>query len=221
MSETRGYRVAWFSRITRFGDVHLVYGQEARATCGLASVIMCVFKINKLTPGAETLLVENELVEEYKQVSGNASYDKEKKGTGPQNLVTILNRHTKGNWNWRKVPVDDVAQLLIDKVGVTTGVGPTVNVNPVILGVDWEFKGAHWVVVDTVRSFLDSTYATICDPWDTNVHIQKFAAGEPFVYRAGEGGFKLDFWGTNMGDASPYANTKKGMVKTWGMLYRD
>jgi len=213
--------MSWFTRLTRFGDMHLVYGQEADYTCGPACVLMCVFKINKLKPGVDALVVENRIIDEYKEVSGKADYKKNKQGTGPLHLATILNRHTEGNWSWHKVPVDEVAQRLTDKVGVTSGVGPTVDVNPVILGVDWEFKGAHWVVVDTVRSFLDSTYATICDPWDTNVHIQKFAAGEPFAYRAGEGGFKLDFWGTNKGDEKPYSNTKKGMVKTWGMLYRD
>jgi len=38
--------MAWFTRITRFGDVHLVYGQEHDRSCGLACIMMCVFKLN-------------------------------------------------------------------------------------------------------------------------------------------------------------------------------
>jgi hypothetical protein len=53
--------MAWFSRFTRFGDMHLVYGQEANMSCGIASVMMCVFKINKLNPGATSVTVEQDI----------------------------------------------------------------------------------------------------------------------------------------------------------------
>jgi hypothetical protein len=213
--------MAWFSRFTRFGDVHLVYGQEANMSCGIASVMMCVFKINKLEPGTTSVTVEKEIYKKY-EAAMKSAYSPETVGTYPQHLATVLNGFTKGNWRWHQTPVNDVPQVLIDRVGVTSGLGPTVDVNPVILGVDWDLGGAHWVVVDTVREWFGSQYATICDPWDTNVHIQKFTTGGPFFYDAASGGFTIDFWGTHKGQTKPYqGNAAKGQVKTWGMIYRD
>lgn len=213
--------MAWFSRFTRFGDVHLVYGQEANMSCGIASVMMCVFKINKLKPGATAVTVEKDIYKKYEATIGKA-YTPESTGTYPTGLATVLNEFTTGTWRWHQTPVNDVPQVLIDQVGVTPGLGPTVDVNPVILGVDWDLGGAHWVVVDTVREWVGSNYATICDPWDTNVHIQKFSTGGPFFYDAASGGFMVNLWGTNKGETQPYkGNAAKGQVKTWGMIYRD
>jgi len=213
--------MAWFSRFTRFGDVHLVYGQEANMSCGIASVMMCVFKLNKLKPGTTSVTVEKDIYKKYEAAMGSP-YTPKTVGTYPEHLATVLDGFTKGGWRWHQTPAEDVPQVLIDEVGVTPGPGPTVDVNPVILGVDWDQGGAHWVVVDTVREFSGSRYATICDPWDTNVHIQKFAVGGPFLYDAAGGGFMHDFWGTNMGKKDPYkGNAAKGQVKTWGMIYRD
>lgn len=213
--------MAWFSRFTRFGDMHLVYGQEANMSCGIASVMMCVFKINKLKPGKTALTIEKDIYKKYESELGGA-YAPETTGTYPEHLAAVLNSFTKGNWQWHQTAVNDVAQVLSDKVGATKGIGPTVSVEPVILGVDWDQGGAHWVVVDTVRSMLGSTYATICDPWDTNVHIQKFKVGSPFVYDAASGGFTIDVGGTHKGKAQPYeGNAARGQVKTWGMIYRD
>ena len=210
--------MAWFSRFTRFGDMHLVYGQEANMSCGIASLMMCVFKINKLSPGKTALTVEKEIYKKYEAAMGSA-YEPETVGTYPQHLASILGGFTKGSWKWQQTPVDDVADVLTDKVGITTGLGPTISVTPVILGVDWDLGGAHWVVVDTIRSFGGSTYATICDPWDANVHIQKFAAGSPFLYDAANGGFSIDLGGTHKGQKKPYeGNAAKGMVKTWGII---
>ncbi len=212
--------MAWFSRFTRFGDLHLVYGQEANMSCGIASVMMCIFKINKLKPGATALTIEKEIYKKYEAALGGA-YQPENVGTYPQHLATVLDGFTKGNWKWHKHAPTDVPQVLIDHVGITQGLGPTINVNPVIMGVDWDAGGAHWVVVDTIREAFGSTYATICDPWDTNVHIQKFKTKHPFYYNAGEGGFMINFGGTNKGEEHPYTNADKGQVKTWGMIYRD
>jgi len=213
--------MAWFSRFTRFGDVHLVYGQEANMSCGIASVMMCVFKINKLKPGATAVTVEKDIYKKYEATIGT-TYTPETTGTYPTGLATVLNEFTTGTWRWHQTPVNDVPQVLIDQVGVTSGLGPTVDVNPVILGVDWDLGGAHWVVVDTVREWVGSNYATICDPWDTNVHIQKFSTGSPFFYDAASGGFMINLWGTNKGTTQPYkGNAAKGQVKTWGMIYRD
>lgn len=213
--------MAWFSRFTRFGDMHLVYGQEANMSCGIASLMMSVFKINKLQPGSTSVTVEKDICARYAAANGS-SYAPDVEGTYPQALATVLNGLTSGNWRWRQTPVGDVAQVLIDQVGVTTGLGPTVNVNPVILGVDWDTGGSHWVVVDTIRSMFNTQYATICDPWDTNVHMQTFSSGSPFVYDASSGGFMINLWGENKGGSQPYkGNSAKGQVKTWGMIYRD
>jgi hypothetical protein len=210
--------MAWFTRFTRYLDVHLVYGQEANQSCGIASVMMCIFKINKLKPGKTALTIETDIRKRYEAYYGQAN-DFENWGTYPQHLASILNEFTSGGWAWHTVPVNDVPQRIIDYVGVTDGIGPTLDVTPVILGVDWDLGGAHWVVCDTIRESWGSQYATICDPWDTNVHFQKMQAGTPFVYDASGGGFMVNFGGTNKGEASPYSNTSKGMVKTWGMIY--
>ena len=57
--------MAWFTRFTRFGDDHLVYAQEADNYCGIACVMMCVFKINKLRPGATAVTQEQEIYRVY------------------------------------------------------------------------------------------------------------------------------------------------------------
>ena len=65
--------MAWFTRLTRFGDVHLVYGQEAGMSCGIASVMMCAFKLNKLTPGATAVTIEKDIYQKYSTVMGSTS----------------------------------------------------------------------------------------------------------------------------------------------------
>ena len=214
--------MAWFTRLTRFGDVHLVYGQEAGMSCGIASVMMCVFKLNKLTPGATAVTVEKDIYQKYSAVMGSA-YAPEATGTYPNHLATVMNSITSGTWRWHIYAPTDVPQKLIDKIGTTSGFGAIVNVEPVILGVDWDVGGAHWVVVDTIRDMFGQHHATICDPWDANVHVQTFKVGDPFRYDATTGGFMMNFSGTKpRGDAAPYQGVSaKGQVKTWGMICRD
>ncbi|HWA64154.1 MAG TPA: hypothetical protein VG939_22490 [Caulobacteraceae bacterium] len=214
--------MAWFTRFTRFGDMHLVYGQEAGMSCGIASLMMCVFKLNKLTPGRTAVTVEQDIYRAYEGASGGAAYQPEQVGTYGDRLATILNGFTSGTWHWHTTPPNDVPQTLIDKVGTST-IGPTVDVEPVILGVDWDQGGAHWVVVDTIRDVFGNHYATVCDPWDANVHIQRFSTGHPFRYNAGEGGLSVNVWGSSIAEArrQEYGNASRGQVKTWGMIYRD
>ena len=187
-----GTRVGWFTRLTRFGDVDLVYGQEANMSCGIASVMMRVFKISKLTPGSTSVTVEKDMYQKYSQVMGSG-YSPETTGTYPQYLATVLKSFTSGTWHWHNYAPTDVPQKLVDKVGVTMGFGSVVDVEPVILGVDWDLGGAHWVVVDTIRDALGSQCATICDPWDANVHMQTFSVGSPFFYDAATGGFMMNY----------------------------
>jgi hypothetical protein len=191
-------------------------------SCGIASVMMCAFKINKIAPGKTAVHVEKDIYKKYQAASGNPynSTVAESTGTGPWNLVAVLNQLNCGSWTWDKVAPNKASTKIIDTVGVTTGFGPTVNVNPIIVGVDWDRGGAHWVVIDTVREFLGSHYATVCDPWDTNVHVQKLKKGDPFVYEAGQAGFAVDFWGSHKGQSSPYASSKRGQVKIWGIIHR-
>jgi hypothetical protein len=76
--------------------------------------------------------------------------------------------------------------------------------------------------VEPIREFAGTRYATICDPWDSNVHLQSFKTGSPFLYDAAQGGFSIDFGGTHKQQREPYkGNAAKGQVKTWGMIYRD
>lgn len=213
--------MAWFSRFTRFGDMHLVYGQEANASCGIACVMMCVFKLNKLKPGATAVTIEKDVYKKYERALGSR-YTPDDVGTYPQHLASVLNGFTSGRWKSHFAPPNDVAKILVDKVGVTAGLGPVLQAEPVIIGVDWDNgKNSHWVVVDTIRDVGFARYATICDPWDTNVHLQSFSLGSPFRYDASSGGLMIDFWGTSKGTADPYGNSAKGQVKTWGMIYRD
>ncbi len=211
--------MAWFMRVTRFGDVHLVYGQQANMSCGIASLMMCVFKINKLTPGAQALHVEKDIYDKYATASG-AAYQPEQRGTHPNHLVTVLNQLDCGAWTWHSLPGVAATQKILAVVDQSSGLGPTVAVNPLILGVDWNFGGAHWVVIDTIREFGGKRYATICDPWDANVHVQPIEAGEPFVYEAGQGGLAVDFWGSHKGAAEPHARGLKGTVVNWGLICR-
>jgi hypothetical protein len=213
--------MAWFTRFTRFGDTHIVYGQEAGMSCGIASLLMAVFKLNKLTPGKTALAVERDIYAKYAAAMGT-TYSAETEGTYPQGLASVLDQFTSGSWRWRNLSPDAVSQALIDKVGVTDRLGPVVDVEPVILGVDWDQGGAHWVVVDTIRTAFGKQYATICDPWDANVHMQAFEAGKVFRYDAASGGFMVNLWGKSKGDAQPYVgNAAKGQVKAWGMIARD
>jgi hypothetical protein len=211
--------MAWFTRFTRFGDMHLVYGQEAGMSCGIASVIMCVFKINKLAPGKKAVQVEKDIYDKYSKASGG-KYKPEKQGTHPTHLVTVLNSLNCGTWQWSAVSASAASARIVHEVGIENGLGPTITVNPVIVGVDWDTGGAHWIVIDTVRHFLGKNYATVCDPWDTNVHVVDVTAGKEFTYHAGQGGFKVDFWGTSKGQTQPYAAADTGRLKTWGMIYR-
>lgn len=210
--------MAWFSRFSRFGDAHLVYGQEAGMSCGIASVLMCVFKVNKFRTGAQAVHEEEKIYDVYSKASGGA-YKPEAVGTHPSHLVTVLNSLNCGDWKWKQPKTDTATRDIIEAVG-TTGIGPKAEVNPVIVGVDWDGGGAHWLVIDTVRKLGTDLWATVCDPWDANLHIQSIKKDSPFNYMAGKGGFKVDVWGKSKGTDSPYGAATVGRLKTWGMIYR-
>ncbi len=201
--------MAWFSRFTRFGDAHLVYGQEAGMSCGIASVIMCVFKINKLRPGAQAVQVEKDIYAKYSTASGGA-YKPETQGTNPNHLVTVLNSLNCGKWTWKSTSGAAASKLIIDKVGVT-GLGPQVQVNPIIAAIKWSGPGGHGVVIDTVRSVAGSKYATVCDPWDANVHVTSIDETKAFNYDAGKGGFHVNVWGSTKATGGSYSSKGANM----------
>ena len=210
--------MAWFSRFTRFADTHLVYGQEANMSCGIASIIMCVFKINKLAPGTDAVQVEKDIYNLYSKASGGA-YKPETEGTFPVHLATVLNGLNCGTWVGDWVSGAAASKLIIDTVGVSTGIGPLMNVNPVIAGVGWAGGGGHAVVIDTIREVAGTKYATVCDPWDANVHIAEINATAPFVYDAGRSGFHVNFWGSTKNQTTG-AYDAASVGKNIAIIYR-
>lgn len=196
--------MAWFSRFTRFGDVHAVYGQELNNSCIIASAIMCVFKINKLRPNAASVHTTSDIIAKYKAAEGNPTHNFDTTGGDPKLIARVLNTCHCGTWKGDWVSAQDVSKIIHDKVGVTKGFGPSVDVNPVIAGVGWSAGGGHAVVVDTVRSWDDQLYATVCDPWDADVHITAMNPSTPFVYEPKKSMFSHNFWGASKGDKQPF-----------------
>ncbi|MCP5072152.1 MAG: hypothetical protein GY947_02500 [Rhodobacteraceae bacterium] len=201
--------MAWFSRFTRFGDMHLVYGQELSNSCAIASIIMCVFKVNKLKPDASSLKATQDIIKMYEAEEG-AKHNFEVKGGDPKLMARVLNKLHCGTWVGDWVSASEVSRIVHKKIGVTNGFGPTVDVNPVMAGVGWTGGGGHATVIDTIREFGGQLYATVCDPWDANVHITDFDPKQPFKYRPGQGGFSVNFWGQTKGDDQPFSASTSG-----------
>ena len=211
--------MAWFSRFTRFGDTHMVFGQEAGMSCGIASIIMCVFKINKLSPGANASFKEKEIYDMYTKASG-ATYVPETQGTHPNHIATVLNGLNCGTWTGAWLSGAECSKKIVEKVGITEGFGPTVDVTPVIAGVGWKGGGGHAMVIDTIRRGTDGKkYATVCDPWDANVHISRIRRSSAFSYTGNNAGFSVNLWGDTKADASPYGPSDNG--KSIAIIYRN
>jgi len=58
-------------------------------------------------------------------------------------------------------------------------------------------------------------YATVCDPWDGNVHVTEIKTGQPFKYRGAPVPMSWDLGGTR----HEYGN-KTGAPDGW-MVYRN
>ena len=202
--------MAWFSRFTRFGDVHAVYGQELDNSCIIASAIMCVFKINKLRPDASSLKTTQDVISKYKKIEGNKAHDFAVSGGDPKLIARVLNTMNCGTWKGDWVSAKDVSKIVHEKVGLTKGIGPSVDVSPVIAGVGWSGGGGHAVVIDTVRSWNEKLYETVCDPWDADVHITGFDPATAFSYEQKKSMFSHNFWGETKGDKSPFGPTDSG-----------
>jgi hypothetical protein len=88
-------------------------------------------------------------------------------------------------------------------------------VRPILVLVGWGGGGAHWVVIDTVRTLGGTLYATVCDPWDGNVHVTRFRRGQPFRYNASRVPLSWDLGGTR----HRYEGTSHGAADGW-VVYR-
>ena len=178
-------------------------------SCGIASVLMCVFKINKLSINADALKKNTEIYALYSRISGGR-YKPGEQGTHPHHLASVLNELDCGKWTGEYVSAEALSLLIHRNVGRSGGIGPVSKVNPVIAGVGWQGGGGHATVVDTIRTWNNEKFATVCDPWDANVHVVPFNETKPFSYNAGRGGFSVDFWGAHQGQKLPYPVTAVG-----------
>lgn len=208
MADDQPYYGSWFLRIDRFADTHIVAAQGKDQSCALASIKMVHFKINKLKPGASALTTERRLEELYKKKAKETAHDFDQAGSNPQVMVDVLNSMGTGMWTieWPAIHAvgDRVAQLVgVDQFGLgITGINAATRRYPVILACYWQPKGGHAIVVDTVTSVpAMGTYATICDPWDANIHFEKLEKGKPFTYtpKAAAG---INIWGKTKADAA-------------------
>ena len=179
---------------------------------------MCVLKINKLAPGTAALHLESEILSDYGEWQ-KKPYDGIAYGTYPAGLVTILNKMNCGFWTSEKFGPVKTSKKIMELVGTENALsGPTVRVNPVIVGVNWDGTTAsHWVVIDTVRTLGQDSYATICDPADANVHVQAIGSESPFIYNASVA-MAVDLWGSR--DDQAYSRGSKGIMRDWPVIYR-
>lgn len=199
----------WFSRWSRFGDVHFVYSQAAQNSCGMASIMMAVFKVNKLRPGAAAVYKEQQVYDVYSQVSGSV-YD----GSAYSNATLLddsLNRLNCGKWMAEYVGPDAVTDRLLRICGKTQGFGPTVDCSPVIVLIGWDAGGAHFVVVDTIRSLAGRTYATVCDPWDAQLRVTQCWTGRDFKYNTAQT-IQINLEGTPQ---HSYGSRQNGTANGW------
>ena len=216
--------MAWFTRFTRFGDTHLVYAQEEENSCGIACVMMCVFKINKLRPGSQATYKETEIYKAYDKhfkamkpnVRGNKAYDGSIYSYATI-LAKTLNDLNCGTWEAKCLAETAVSQAVVDSVGTDiVGAGPLVNSimrgYPIILLTRWDQGGGHFIVVDTVNSVFGRLYASVCDPWDGNVHITHFQTGKAFEYEASTPRFSWDLGGKRHEYSGSSGSTVRGWV---------
>jgi hypothetical protein len=201
MPDDQPFMGSWFFRIDRFADTHLVAAQGKDQSCGLASIKMVVFKVNKLRPGGAALSTERDIEKRYKQSAGETTHDFDQAGSDPAVMVKVLNSFGIGNWAIEWPPLNDVGTKIAQYVGTDqfglglTGINALKRGYPVILACYWSGGGGHAIVVDTVTSVpMVGTYATICDPWDADVHFEKIEAGKPFTY-APTAAIGINFWG--------------------------
>jgi hypothetical protein len=198
--------MGWFLRFDRFTDSHVVFSQEKDESCGLASCKMVVFKMNKLRPGASAITTERKIEQIYRKYAPtHPGFDKE--GSTTSCIVNTLNDLGMGNWASAVNVAASIPKLMLklkyvnyDLVGAGVVVNSITRGYPVILGVDWlgkdrKYHRGHWVVVDTVNKlpFIDKYWASVCDPWDGDLHVTPFDLKHRFSYTAKEVTFSWSF----------------------------
>lgn len=194
--------------------MHLVYAQEQDNSCGIACVMMTVFKINKLSLST-AVHAEKDIYKVYSKVSGS-TYDGSSYSYA-NHLASTLNKLSVGTWTAKYVGPSNVARTILNKVGTVSAVtGPTVFVKPIIVLVGWTDGGAHFVVVDTVRNLAGRKYATVCDPWDGNVHVTRLRKGNPLAYIGAKVPLSWDLGGTR----HEYKKESPGETNGW-VVYRQ
>jgi hypothetical protein len=205
--------MAWFLRFTRFLDAHAVYAQEAQNSCGIASVMMCVFKLKKLRPGAHAVTHEREIDRVYSRVA-HTHYDGSAY-TYANHLAGTLNHLRVGHWHAKYIGPNAIAREAMSRVGVV-GPGPHIGYEhghgPLIVLVGWNAGGAHFVVIDTVVDSGGKKYATVCDPWDGNVHVTEIKGGQAFNYHGAHVPWSWDLGGTRHEYATPSDGVGNGWV---------
>jgi hypothetical protein len=220
MPDDQNYMGSWFFRIDRFADTHLVAAQNKKQSCGLAAVKMVIFKVNKLRPGAAAFSLESEIAQRYQALAGETAHDFDVKGSGPNIIVKVLNSFGIGSWTLEAPPINQVGAKIAQYVGVDrfglgiTGINAITRRSPVILACYWSTGGGHAIVVDTVTETpFVGTLATICDPWDADIHFEKIEAGKPFTYTP-KAAVGVNFWGAVKGPPGG-----KGTVRA--IIYRQ
>lgn len=198
--------MGWHTRYTRFGDMHMVFSQEADESCGLACARMIAFKMNKMKLTKTALYREKTLYKKFDKANNNAagSYD----GTVPTDedeVIRLLNTLHCGVWEAVNVGLAGITDALIDGLGRDfVGLGPINTLkrgSPMIIGVDWVGGGGHWVVADTLNSVVGKMWVSICDPWDGDVHVVPVKKAAAFEYKPKNQSFDMQKEKTDGGAA--------------------
>ena len=220
MADDQPYYGSWFFRVDRFADVHMVAAQNKDQSCALASIKMVYFKVKKLHPGAPSMITERRLEALYKTKARESQHDFDQAGSNPKVMVDVLNGMGLGTWAVEWPPVTGVGGRIAQLVGVDqfglgiTGINALTRNYPVILACYWTGGGGHAIVVDTVTKVpAMGTYATICDPWDANVHFERIDSGKPFTYKPKKA-LGINVWGKTKADTHGIGGdgTVKGIV---------
>jgi hypothetical protein len=218
--------MSWFLRVSKFGELHVVYSQEAEQSCGLACVIMTNFKMKKwmlegamvagAVPGIGPIVgpiaskyardsaikAEKEVYKAYAKVSGqpyNGSTT-----TNATILPKVLNELGIGTWTSTCLSATAIADSIKTNFSGSTGA-------PMILLLHWTSGSGHFVVCDSVSKSGGDVYANICDPWDGQVRTPKLSSGQETTYTTDAPGFHVDFFQTH----HDYAKVDVGKADGW------
>ena len=209
MPDDQPYYGSWFLRMDRFGDAHAVCAQNKEKSCIMASIKMVAFKVNKLRPGRNALHTEHRIEQQFHYFVNQVG-NLQEPDIGPHVATQVLNSLGCGNWAYEWPQANDIPAMVMKYVGVDraglgiTGVNAALRKFPVILFCEWAGNDneGHAIVCDTVTHVpMVGTYATICDPWDANVHFEKIQKGHPFTYSPNQP-IGVNFWGKVKGVSS-------------------